>query len=236
MSYYSVDTDRYQDIRIKRLKKGMGCKGIAVYDYILCETYRVRGCYLEWDENTAFDVADYFGLDENLVKEIVKYCAAVGLFSKELLQRGIITSLSIQRRYVEMCARTKRKITIPECCVLPDSPPIKETCDEFPALNLESEIKLLKNEGIWLDQLQVLHSMSVAELHRCLDDFKAQCVADGKEGHLSLQDAKSHFNSWLRIIKNKNQKNNASDRSSKSNKRRGVILSTDEKKTYGDTF
>ena len=93
MSYYSVDTDRYQDIRIKRLKKGMGCKGIAVYDYILCETYRVRGCYLEWDENTAFDVADYFGLDENLVKEIVKYCAAVGLFSKELLQRGIITSL-----------------------------------------------------------------------------------------------------------------------------------------------
>lgn len=43
LSYYNVDTDRYQDMRIKRLKKDMGCRGVAVYDYILCEIYRVKG-------------------------------------------------------------------------------------------------------------------------------------------------------------------------------------------------
>lgn len=113
--YYNVDTNRYQDIRIKRLKKDFKCDGIAVYDYILCEIYRVEGCFLVWDENTAFDVSEYFGLKETTVKEIVIYCGAVGLFDKTLLTRGIITSLSIQKRYLEMCKRAKRtNFEIPE--------------------------------------------------------------------------------------------------------------------------
>lgn len=115
LNYYTVDTDRYQDRRIKRLKKDFKCRGIAVYDYILCEIYRVQGCFLVWDANTAFDVAEYFGLEENTVQEVVKYCGSVGLFDKELLSRGIITSASIQRRYTEMCTRAKRKsVSIPE--------------------------------------------------------------------------------------------------------------------------
>lgn len=108
-SYYNTDTDRYQDLKIKRLKKDFGCNGIAVYDYILCEIYRVKGYFIAWDSNTAFDVADYFGLKENLVNDIVTYCCAVGLFDKELrTSEKILTSLSIQLRYVEMCTRSKR--------------------------------------------------------------------------------------------------------------------------------
>lgn len=108
-AYYNVDTDRYQDIRIKRLKKECGCCGLAVYDYILCEIYRVRGCFIEWDESTAFDVADYFGLKETLVMEIVNYCCNVGLFNKELRTSGsVLTSSSIQQRFIEMCKRAKR--------------------------------------------------------------------------------------------------------------------------------
>nr|DAY92372.1 MAG TPA: protein of unknown function (DUF4373) [Caudoviricetes sp.] len=133
LSYYNVDTDRYQDMRIKRLKKDMGCRGVAVYDYILCEIYRVKGCFIEWDESTAFDVSEYFGLKESNVNEIVKYCGYVGLFDKELLSRGIITSSAIQRRYLEMCDRAKRKtIKIPEVCrIIPEeSPKIPEVCDK----------------------------------------------------------------------------------------------------------
>lgn len=61
LNYYTVDTDRYQDRRIKRLKKDFKCRGIAVYDYILCEIYRVQGCFLVWDANTAFDVVSTSG-------------------------------------------------------------------------------------------------------------------------------------------------------------------------------
>ena len=122
LSYYSVDTDRYMDIRIRRLVKDHGCRGLAVYDYLLCEVYRVQGCFVAWDEVTAFNVAEYLGLKESNVFEIVRYCGDVGLFNKELLSRGVITSASIQRRYLEMCNRSKRKIAkIPEeCRIIPE--------------------------------------------------------------------------------------------------------------------
>ena len=115
LNYYNTDTDRYQDIRIKRLKRAFGCNGIAVYDYILCEVYRDKGCYLTWEENIAFDVADYFGLDESQVHDIVRYCAEVGLFDPSLLSRGIITSASIQEKYLDSCKAARiRRVSIPE--------------------------------------------------------------------------------------------------------------------------
>lgn len=113
--YYSADTDRFQDIKIKRLKKEFSCTGYAVYQYILNEIYRVKGCYVHCDENMIFDISEYWGIKETLVKEIINYCCYVGLFNKELYKNGsILTSLSIQSRYTNMCKLTKRKTRIPE--------------------------------------------------------------------------------------------------------------------------
>lgn len=148
--YYNVDTDRYLDIRIKRLKKGFGTSGIAVYDYILCEIYRVRGCFLAWDESTAFDVADYFGLKESLVNEIVNYCCVVGLFDKALLASGsVISSRSIQRRFIEMSTRAKRvnfkipkeiDIITEECEILPEeSGKLPEESGKLPEVSGKGE-------------------------------------------------------------------------------------------------
>lgn len=120
-SYYPVDTDRYQDIRIKRLKKSFGCDGVAVYDYLLCEIYRDKGCFLVWDESRAFDVAEYFGLKETLVDEIVNYCGVVGLFDRALLWGGnIITSASVFNEDLQTCVlKAKRKdAIIPEYCTI----------------------------------------------------------------------------------------------------------------------
>ncbi len=90
----------------------------------------IKAVFLEWDESTVFDVAEYFGLKENLVKEIVNYCAFVGLFNKELLCReSVLTSRSIQQRYIDTCTRAKRKnFKIPEKYVIltEESPKITE--------------------------------------------------------------------------------------------------------------
>lgn len=128
-AFYNLDTNRYQDIRIKRLKKDFSCNGIAVYDYILCEIYRVKGCFLMWDASTAFDVADYFGLKETTVNEIVNYCCSVGLFNKALLaSESVLTSRSIQNRFIEMSTRAKRKdAKIPEKILI-----IQEGCEIIP--------------------------------------------------------------------------------------------------------
>lgn len=121
--YYRAETDRFQDIRIKRLKKEFKGNGYAVYSYILNEIYRVKGCFLEWDESTAFDVSEYWDLTENQVNEIVKYCCAIGLFDKGLFTSGrVLTSLAIQSRYIDMSKMAKRtNFEIPKnICLIPE--------------------------------------------------------------------------------------------------------------------
>lgn len=179
LSYYSVDTDRYMDIRIKRLKKDYGCRGLAVYDYILCEVYRVRGCFTEWDESTAFDVAEYLGLKESNVAEIVKYCGVVGLFDEELLSRGIITSASIQRRYLEMCSRAKRKnIKIPEVChIIPEeSGIIPEVCRKVKkskVKNITSISTGVENTGVVAEDIL---PDPVEDQNACAREKKAETI------------------------------------------------------------
>ena len=46
LSYYQAETDRFQDIRVKRLKKRYGCEGYAIYQYILNEIYRTTRCLM----------------------------------------------------------------------------------------------------------------------------------------------------------------------------------------------
>lgn len=144
--YYSIVTDRYQDMRIKKLKKHLGCAGIAVYDFILCEIYRVEGCFIVWDENTAFDVSDYFGLKETVIEEIVSYCCHVGLFNRELRDReGVLSSHSIQSRFIEWSRIAKRKnVIIPEKIKL--LPEESAEVPEEPAIVTEEIDKVKKSK------------------------------------------------------------------------------------------
>lgn len=261
--FYPVDTDRYQDIRIKRLRKDFGCNGLAVYDYILCEIYRDRGGFLVWGESTAFDVSDYFGLKESLVKEIVKYCGSVGLFDKALLSRGIITSEAIQRRYLDMCLKAKRMnyslpqgiAKLPELSAkLPEvsdkvykekktttnvvvkekaTPP--EVSNKIQKVSIKEEIAFLKAETIWLNNLTILHNADVSTLIVKLDDFYIHCIAEGKESHDSIKDAKSHFNSWLRIQKQQESNNKNGEKTNKQ-RRRGTEITATSAEDYKTSF
>lgn len=112
-SFYQTDTNRYQDPRIRRLKRAHSCEGIAVYDYILCEVYRDKGCYMEWGEDFQFDISEYFGISEEKCRIILEYCVEIGLFDKSVFEKnGCLTSRSIQERFVEMSRRSKRSNTI----------------------------------------------------------------------------------------------------------------------------
>ena len=111
--YYTIDADRYQDRRIKRLKRAYGCEGLTVYDYVLCEVYRVEGYYISWDDDIVFDISDYLDLKTDRISEIVAFCAEIGLFEQTLFEQNIITSAAIQSRYIEMCRRTNRTVKIP---------------------------------------------------------------------------------------------------------------------------
>lgn len=115
LSYYQAETDRFQDIKVKRLKKRYGCEGYAVYQYIQNEIYRVEGCYIRFTDDQLFDVSEYWDIEEERVEKIIEYCTEVELFDAITWHTNhVLTSVDIQQRYLEICRRAKKKIVLPE--------------------------------------------------------------------------------------------------------------------------
>ena len=109
LQYYKVDTNRYSDIRIRKLKKDCGTAGLAIYDFILCQIYGDNGYFVKDDETLVFTVVDYLNVKSQVVKEVIGYACATGLFDAELHAReNILTSRSIQTRWLLLARRTKR--------------------------------------------------------------------------------------------------------------------------------
>lgn len=131
LSYYQADTDRFQDIKVKRLKKRYGCEGYAVFQYIQNEIYRVEGCYIRFTDDQLFDVSEYWCIDEDRVETIIEYCAEVELFDAITWRtKRVLTSIDIQQRYIDICRRAKKKILIPEDILLiewQDAPAVSGT-------------------------------------------------------------------------------------------------------------
>ena len=135
MAYYSIDTDRYFDRRIKKLKNKHRANGLVVYDYILCEIYRDKGCYVDWSEDLRFDISDYFAIDENEIETIVLFCAEIGLFDKLIFdERKKITSKSIQNRFLDFAKKMKRTVLdVPKCIeIQEETAKIQEEISKLP--------------------------------------------------------------------------------------------------------
>ena len=250
LDYFPMDIDIFNDLKIRKLIKYQGGKAITVYALLLCNIYKC-GYYMEWDKELPFICSELTGFDEAYISEVIKTCLTLGLFSSKLFEtKKVLTSKGIQERYARICAQCRRACRIIEYNLLipyeeleTTEPLLGNGHSTVPSplgiysLTLQQEIDALKQETCWLDQLQVLHHMDTNALRGMLDEFKTQCVADGKEHHSSLQDAKQHFNSWLRIIinRNKTKKDDTNQRNGRD-KRRAGILNPDEKKDYGETF
>lgn len=249
LDYFPMDIDIFNDLKIRKLIKYQGGKAITVYVLLLCNIYK-NGYYMEWDKELPFICSELTGFEEAYISEVIKTCLTLGLFSSELFEmKKVLTSRGIQERYSRICVQCRRTYRIAEYNLLipdeddftteekqEDTTPITSPRYEPYTLTLDQEIEMMKKEDAWFDQLQVLHSMDTAKLRSCLDDFKVQCLADGKDRHQSLSDAKAHFNSWLRKVNNINRNKDDNNRPNSRNQRRANLLKADEPKTYGDSF
>ena len=83
--YYRAETDRFRDIKIRKLRKEHSCAGYAIYQYVLNEIYRVEGCYIRFTQDELFDCAEYWNMREEEVLRIINYCTETGLFNACLL-------------------------------------------------------------------------------------------------------------------------------------------------------
>ena len=115
IEYYPLDVDFMNDIKIRKIMKSCGPNSIAVIILLLGNIYKDEGYFMKWDEDVCFLVADEVGAKEVYVKEVLKRCLQVDLFSNELFEKyKIITSKGIQKRFFEITKRRKRDNLINE--------------------------------------------------------------------------------------------------------------------------
>ena len=111
LDYFTNDVNFYQDIKIRKLIRHKGIQAVSVYHILLCQIY-ASGYYLQWDEDLPFIVSEISGLEEDTIQDIITYCITVGLFDKAVFEEHhVLTSYSIQERYITFCTVAKRKLS-----------------------------------------------------------------------------------------------------------------------------
>lgn len=117
--YFSFDVDFFSDIKIKKIMRACGPKSIPVLVNLLCNIYRDKGYYIEWDDEIGFLVADEVGANESTAEEVVNKCLQVGFFDKSIFEKyKILTSKGIQKRYQKATYQRKNNAINPDLLLL----------------------------------------------------------------------------------------------------------------------
>ena len=97
-------------------------------------------------------------------------------------------------------------------------------------------IEELKQSEIWLEQMQMRFRLNADEIKDKLDTFALDCRCRGTE-HKNLNETRRHFNDWLRIqIESQNRNNNETTRRKPENKRRGSDVTASKAEAYDGAF
>lgn len=86
LDYYSFDVNFFSNRKIRKIMRACGPSSPTILICLLCNIYKNKGYYIEWDEELPFDIADYVGVSEGAVKEVVKKAIDVGFSIRECLR------------------------------------------------------------------------------------------------------------------------------------------------------
>lgn len=115
LDYFPLDVDIFEDDKLFDVQNDYGPLGEIIYIRLLCLVYR-NGYYYRFeslDKLAAImirSIGNRWAKDKKTVKEVILYLAKINLFSSELMQRNVITSRSIQERYLLAVERRQSKI------------------------------------------------------------------------------------------------------------------------------
>lgn len=144
LDYFPFDIDFFQDLKIRKLIKYQGGKAITVYALLLCNIYK-QGYYMRWDEELPFIVSEQTGFEEAYIREVIKCCLVIGLFSKDLYEsENILTSKGIQERYQKICDLCRRNNEMHEYNII-SSEDIDISSEEKPVSSEEKQISSAKS-------------------------------------------------------------------------------------------
>ena len=116
LDYYPIGVDWLKSIAARRIGMKVGAPGLIIYQYLLGEIYQ-RGYYLRIEDyfidNLVYELTPIIKDTEDNIRACVNstldVCVEVGCFDRSFRQVGILTSKDIQKTYIEVCKKSKRK-------------------------------------------------------------------------------------------------------------------------------
>ena len=106
LNYFSHDTVLSNDIKIEYLEAETGLIGYAIYLKLLELIYRDEGYYIKFDHKHKKLFAKRVNIVLEKLDKIIDVCLEEDLFNQNLFNKyNILTSKSIQKRYLRGCDR-----------------------------------------------------------------------------------------------------------------------------------
>jgi len=106
IDYFPFDVDFFEDDKISLVSEEFGglARPAVVAIKLLCKIYKTNGYYYQWGEDECLLFTNQLGkgFTSNFVKEVVAGLIRRSFFDKGVYDKfGILTSVGIQRRYLE---------------------------------------------------------------------------------------------------------------------------------------
>jgi len=114
VDYFPCDVDIFEDDKIFDVTNELGPLGEVIYIRLLCLIYK-NGYYYKFENLDKLasmlikSIGNKWARDKQSVMQVIPFLAKCNLFSSELMQENVLTSASIQRRYLKA---TERRQTI----------------------------------------------------------------------------------------------------------------------------
>lgn len=114
LSYFSLDVDIFTSEKLFDLQNEYGPIGEVIYFRLLCMIYR-KGYYLEFESIDKLasilikSIGNRWIRDKKVVIQVIPFLAKCNLFSPELMQENVLTSVGVQERYFKATERRKPK-------------------------------------------------------------------------------------------------------------------------------
>lgn len=136
LEYINIDVGIFDDIKILHVSERFGLKGELIAIKILLWVYS-QSYYAKWSDEVALILSKkkFGGIPKDLVIDVVNELLKRDFFNEDIFKRfGILTSHGIQKRWMEVVTRAKRKCSIkPEFNLL-----IPKIVEETPAIQEET--------------------------------------------------------------------------------------------------
>lgn len=113
LDYFNIDINIFSDGKILKLMNRYGPVGFISYITILAHVY-ANGYYLEYSiEDTTQLLLSRIGgkyfSGRNKIQELILYLAHIDLIDMEMLNRNVITSRGIQKRFLKMTKKRQNQ-------------------------------------------------------------------------------------------------------------------------------